>query len=209
MDKYPSFTRIILELKTSNGLSLNDLSQRIGISKMGVLNQIQKLENRGMIERKIIKNKIGRPYFIFNLKEGSKSMLNNSSDAMLEDLLTYISEKGEGDLIESFLKDRYQAIRIEYSKKLYGLDQGKKIEALVKLREEENYFPEHNKLNNQADELLEYNCPIFRISNRFGIACSLETSLFSSVLDMDVKSTHRQVDGSGLCRFLISKRKDL
>ncbi|MCL5989835.1 MAG: winged helix-turn-helix transcriptional regulator, partial [Candidatus Thermoplasmatota archaeon] len=63
MDKYPSYTRIILELKTSNGLSLNDLSQRIGISKMGVLNQIQKLENRGMIERKIIKNKIGRPYF--------------------------------------------------------------------------------------------------------------------------------------------------
>ena len=209
MDKYPSYTRIILELKTSNGLSLNDLSQRIGISKMGILNQIQKLETRGMIERKIIKNKIGRPYFIFNLKEGSKSMLNNSSDAMLEDLLTYISEKGQGDIIESFLKDRYQTIRIEYSKKLYGLDQDKKIEALVKLREDENYFPEHNKLNNQTDELLEYNCPIFRISNRFGIACSLETSLFSSVLDMDVKSTHRQVDGSGLCRFLISKRKDL
>ncbi len=209
MDKYPSYTRIILELKTSNGLSLNDLSQRIGISKMGILNQIQKLETRGMIERKIIKNKIGRPYFIFNLKDGSKSLLNNSSDAMLEDLLAYISEKGHGDIIESFLKDRYQSIRIEYSKKLYALDQDKKIEALVKLREDENYFPEHNKLNNQTDELLEYNCPIFRISNRFGIACSLETSLFSSVLDMDVKSTHRQVDGSGLCRFLISKRKDL
>ncbi|MCL4421470.1 MAG: transcriptional regulator [Candidatus Thermoplasmatota archaeon] len=209
MDKYPSYTRIILELKTSNGLSLNDLSQRIGISKMGILNQIQKLETRGMIERKIIKNKIGRPYFIFNLKDGSKSLLNNSSDAMLEDLLAYISEKGHGDIIESFLKDRYQTIRIEYSKKLYALDQDKKIEALVKLREDENYFPEHNKLNNQTDELLEYNCPIFRISNRFGIACSLETSLFSSVLDMDVKSTHRQVDGSGLCRFLISKRKDL
>jgi predicted ArsR family transcriptional regulator len=176
---------------------------------MGILNQIQKLETRGMIERKIIKNKIGRPYFIFNLKDGSKSLLNNSSDAMLEDLLAYISEKGHGDIIESFLKDRYQSIRIEYSKKLYALDQDKKIEALVKLREDENYFPEHNKLNNQTDELLEYNCPIFRISNRFGIACSLETSLFSSVLDMDVKSTHRQVDGSGLCRFLISKRKDL
>ncbi len=209
MDKYPSYTRIILELKTSNGLSLNDLSQRIGISKMGILNQIQKLETRGMIERKIIKNKIGRPYFIFNLKDGSKSLLNNSSDAMLEDLLAYISEKGHGDIIESFLKDRYQTIRIEYSKKLYALDQDKKIEALVKLREDENYFPEHNKLNNQTDELLEYNCPIFRISNRFGIACSLETSLFSSVLDMDVKSTHRQVDGSGLCRFLISKRNNL
>jgi len=207
MDRYPSAMRIILELKSSKGLSLAELSERVGISKMGVLNQIQKLEAQGIIERKIVKSKIGRPYFVFLLKEDSKSAIWNSSDLMLEAFMNYLIDNNKGKFVEDFLKKRYEETRVSYLRKLAGMDGGKKLEALVRLRDEENYFPVMNKLNSDVTELLEYNCPIYKIANKFGIACSLETSLFSSVLDMDVTSTHRQVDGTGLCRFLITKRK--
>lgn len=206
MDRYPSATRIILELKSSKGLCLADLSERIGISKMGVLNQIQKLEGMGIIERNLVKSKIGRPHFIFLVKESSKGIIRNSSDLMLDELMNYLIENERGELVENFLRKRYEEVRISYMKKLSGMDPRKRLEALVKLRDDENYFPELNRINNDVSELLEYNCPIYRISNKFGLACSLETSLFSSVLGMDVKATHRQIDGSGLCRFLISKK---
>ena len=79
---------------------------------------------------------------------------------------------------------------------------------MARIREEEDYYPELKETGKGNYELLEYNCPIFQVARKFGVACSLESQLFSSVLQMDVDTTHRQVNGSDVCRFLIRQRLD-
>ena len=79
--------------------------------------------------------------------------------------------------------------------------------ALAVLRRSADYYPEVKK-SQENFELTEYNCPILSISKNFGIACSLETQMFSQVLDANVKSTHRQVNGYSACRFLISRKSE-
>lgn len=207
MEKYPSETRIILALKDGKPLTLGELSQKIGISRMGVLNHIQKLEEKGMLERRLVKAKVGRPHYVFKLRGSSKENVASSDAWVLDGLLEYLDRTGNGKLAENFLKDRYSKIRDEYSDRISRVQEDRKVEELTRIREEENYYPELKSSGNGSYELYEYNCPIFKISNRFGIACSLETSLFSSVLGAEVTSTHRQVNGSDVCRFLI-KRKE-
>lgn len=207
MDRYPSETRIILSLKKEGPLSLNELSERIGISKMAVLNHIQKLESKGMVERSMVKSKVGRPYFVFSTAQESKENMASSDESMLEDFLNYLERTDNQKIATEFLKDRYGQIRIDYENILSKVGPEKKVEALARLRDQENYFPELKSTGKGSYELLEFNCPVFRISKKFGIACSLETQLFSSVLDMDVSSTHRQVDGGDVCKFLIRKKE--
>ena len=206
MASYPSETRIILTLKSFGSMNLKDLAEKIQISKMAVLNHIKKLESQGIVARSLVKASVGRPYYTFHLIDASKEKMASSSEWILDGFLDYLEKTGNGKIAKDFLNDRYRQIRIEYEKRLGNLAGNQKMEALAKIREEEDYFPELKKEGKDGFELLEYNCPIFKISKRFGIACTLETRLFSSVLDMDVNSTHRQVDGSEVCRFLIRKR---
>ncbi len=205
MNKYPSETQIVLALKREGLLSLIELSERVGISKMADLNHIQKLEAQGMVERRLVKTKVGRPYYKFGVTDNSKISLAPSDISMLNEFVEYMDENGHTKIVENFLRERYGQVRIDYEKKLSRVDPEKRVEALARLREEENYFPELKKGGKDNYELLEYNCPIFSISKKFGVACSLETQLFSSVLGREVTSTHRQVNGSDVCKFLIKK----
>ena len=208
MDKYPSETRIMLALKKNGKMSLKDLSDEIGISKMAVLNHLQKLEGKEMVERYLVKSTVGRPYFVFRTTESSRDKIDDSQGEMLDELLEFLENSGNKELVDTFLKERYGSVRVDYEKRLSRVPLDQKVQELARIREEENYYPELKATGKESYELLEYNCPIFKISKRFGIACSLESQLFSSVLQMDVNTTHRQVNGSDVCRFLIRKKSD-
>lgn len=208
MDRYPSETSIMLALKKNGKMSLKELSHEIGISKMAILNHIQKMENKDLVERFLVKSSVGRPYFVFRTTQNSKEAIDNSAREMLQEILDFLEKTGNRELVDKFLTERYSKVRLEYDKQLSGISGEGKVRELARIREEENYYPELKETGKESFELLEYNCPIFQISRKFGIACSLESQLFSSVLQMDVDTTHRQVNGSDVCRFLIKKRSD-
>lgn len=203
---YPAETEIILLLK-KEPMTLDDLSKKLSISKMAVLNHINKLESEKIIKRDIIKKDVGRPVYKFSLTESSKDKIYNSYGKILDDFIDYLYSTKNNKIVEEFLRNRYSDIENKYNKNMIGSENEKRIDILFKLRENEGYYPEINKIGDDKYELLEYNCPIFKVANKFGIACSMETKLFSNVLGMDVKSTHRQVNGYDVCRFIINKNK--
>jgi predicted ArsR family transcriptional regulator len=208
MDKYPSETRIMLALKKNGKMSLVELSEEIGISKMAILNHLQKMESKGLVERYLVKSSVGRPHYVFKTTDNSRLGMDSSNNEMLENLLDFLEKTGNNDLVTKFLSERYSSVRLDYEKQLSKFNDREKVQELSRIREKENYYPELKETGKDGFELLEYNCPIFEISRKFGVACSLETQLFASVLQMDVNSTHRQVNGSDVCRFLIKKKSE-
>ncbi|WP_297217560.1 metalloregulator ArsR/SmtB family transcription factor [Thermoplasma sp.] len=209
VDGYPTESRIIIALKKHDGLSLQDLSNQLGLSKMAILKHIQVLENRHIVERRIMKGEIGRPFYRFYLLMKSSSAFGSAGDRILNELIEFLAETGHRDLVIRFLENRYDDIKRSYIRTLGNMKEDSRVEGLAKLRYEENYVPELKKTGNSKYELSEYNCPIFTIAQRFGEACSLECNLFESVLGMKVVSTHTQVNGHGACRFIISKEKSV
>ncbi len=203
--EYPTQTRIIMYLKSSGKASLEQLSQELDISKMAVLKHLRRLEERGLVERRAVKTKVGRPYYAFSYTDAAKADLQTSDGIMLNALLDHLKNSGNEELVEDFLRKRYESYRMRYETELFPVDGDGKIKKLLNLREKEDYMPELHKLSQTKYELLERNCPIFKIAAKYPVACSLEENLFSNVLEMDVESSHRQVDGSGICRFLIRK----
>jgi len=72
----------------------------------------------------------------------------------------------------------------------------------------ENYFPELRKIGRGKYELLEFDCPILKISRHFGIACEIERELFENVLGTKVQSGDTQRDGKGVYKFQIEYTSD-
>jgi predicted ArsR family transcriptional regulator len=77
---------------------------------------------------------------------------------------------------------------------------------LATLRKVDNYFPEIRKIDDSTSELLELNCPILKIAMKNGKACSLESHMFGALLDADVDSVHKKINGNGACKFIIRKK---
>ncbi len=208
MSEYPTTIKLILILKENGKLNLEEIANKLSISKMAALNHLKTLEEQGIISRKIIKKSVGRPSYLFFLNEKANSKLGSSSEEMLSDFMKYMKKTGNEKMVEDFLNDRYKKILYEYREEMATLDFNERLKKLTLLRQRENYYPELKRAQENY-EIVEFNCPILSISSNFGIACSLETNMFSNVLDADVKSTHRQINGNNVCRFLIKKKNDM
>lgn len=198
---------ILLYLKKHGQTDLKTLHEALEISKMGVLKHITALEELGYVERETQKAPKGRPKVLFKLSESTRdNVFPNSYSDLTEYFLKYIEENYGIQAVEKALKDRNIEAGHRYEKELKGKTLSERVVNLRTLRDKEGYMAEQKKVSDESYELLEYNCPIFRIAEEYGFTCNLEREMFEELLHADVESTHRVVDGQNVCRFLISKK---
>ena len=198
---------IQLILQREPDLTIQEIADRLGISKMAVFKHIEFLENAGVLERKVEKGRVGRPFYRFRLSEANNSQLVNSDSFMLQALLDFLSDNGNEEILNSFLRDRQIKTIGRYMAFLRNSSGNDRLLKLASLRKSDNYFPELRQVDDSTSELLELNCPILKVAMRNGYACSLENEMFSRVLDADVESMHKKINGMGACKFIIRARK--
>jgi predicted ArsR family transcriptional regulator len=198
---------IQLILQREPDLTIQEIADRLGISKMAVFKHIEFLENAGVLERKVEKGRVGRPFYRFRLSEANNSQLVNSDSFMLQALLDFLSDNGNEEILNSFLRDRQIKTIGRYMEFLRNSSGNDRLLKLASLRKSDNYFPELRQVDDSTSELLELNCPILKVAMRNGYACSLENEMFSRVLDADVESMHKKINGMGACKFIIRARK--
>ena len=198
---------IQLILQREPDLTIQEIADRLGISKMAVFKHIEFLENAGVLERKVEKGRVGRPFYSFRLSEANNSQLVNSDSFMLQALLDFLSDNGNEEILNSFLRDRQIKTIGRYMEFLRNSSGNDRLLKLASLRKSDNYFPELRQVDDSTSELLELNCPILKVAMRNGYACSLENEMFSRVLDADVESMHKKINGMGACKFIIRARK--
>jgi predicted ArsR family transcriptional regulator len=198
--------KVILEIKRRQSITLEDAANILGMSKMGAYKHLLKLERRGLVARRIVKKNVGRPIHAFHLTDKGRQYFGSADSIILVNLLEFLKDRGEGELIKMFLRERYARLMEQYHETLSTREFEDKVTLLSELRTQEGYMAELKKTG-KGFELVEYNCPILKVASFFGEACNLEAHLFSSLLEAEVNNTHRQVDGCDMCRFVIKPRQ--
>jgi predicted ArsR family transcriptional regulator len=87
-----------------------------------------------------------------------------------------------------------------------GKDLRGRVEELVRIRDAGGYMADLGTARKDTFEMLEHNCPIYAVAQKYGEACAVEQDLFRKLLKADVDASHRVVAGDPVCRFLIRKR---
>ncbi|MFQ5553388.1 MAG: helix-turn-helix transcriptional regulator [Thermoplasmata archaeon] len=210
-DVLPTFSstkrEILLSLKRDGETDLGRLAGELSLTKMAVYRHVKDLEQRGLIERFDIRSGVGRPKLGLRLAPEASSLFPRAYSAVTVNALEFIEEELGREAVERALRRRQNAVLGDYEAKVGTGSLKERVAALARLRDEEGYMAESRGTPGRGYELLEFNCPILAVADRYGEACTVERELFQRVLDADVETTHRVVAGNQVCRFLIRPRK--
>jgi predicted ArsR family transcriptional regulator len=199
---------ILVMLKRDGQCDMQQVAKRLGISRMAVQKHAKDLESRGLIERVPVRGGPGRPRLAMRLAPKASNLFPKAYAEVSCSALAFIEEKMGRKGVEEALRRRQTTVMPGYKQHVQADSLEGRVKQLTELRDEEGYMAESREAKKGAFEIIEYNCPIRDIAERYWEACTVENEMFRRVLKADVETTHRVVAGAHACQFLIKPRKE-
>ena len=194
---------ILVFLKGRPDASLEEIARAMGISKVAALGHLQKLEAERLVQRAYRAQGVGRPRVIFRLTPESVTLFPQGYAEMSRAALEFIERKMGPGAVGELLAQRAHEVADRNRARLASGTLKERVAELARIRTEGGYMAEVAGSRRGSVELLEHNCPILALAERFPVACETERRMFESVLHADVEASHRVVAGDPVCRFLI------
>jgi DeoR family suf operon transcriptional repressor len=188
--------------------SLSKLSEVLGVSKMAVLKHASKLEDAGLVQRRALhKGGLGRPEHLYKLTPEGLELFPKAFSEIALCAFSFIEQMHGREEVTQMLRKRQKELFEKYNEKIEGATLPDKVNILARLRDKDGYMAESRSLGKSSFEILEHNCPIAALAEKYGETCSTEKELFELLLQTKVVVSHRVVSGDPVCRFLVRKNK--
>ena len=193
---------ILREIKRSQGLSVTELCQRVGLSYMGIKQHCIGLEREGYVDTWRRPKGMGRPEKAYRLTEGAKEFFPSRYPQFSLQILDSVKEIYGSLAPEKILHNIYKAETARYEIKLQKLDGEARFRGLAQLREEDGYMAEYSFDNSaRLHRITEFNSAIQDCLESFPVIHDYERQLFEKVLRTKVRREEERVGGLYRCTF--------
>lgn len=205
LDENSTRKQIILLLKKTGGMSIDELSKIIDITPMGIRQHLLALEKKGIVTYFSRKRGIGRPGFVYTLTDAADNLFPKSYENFALGILRDI-KKHEGqekiDKIFTWRRERLLKLKREALSNKDSLEEV--LNVLKQQLESEGYIVEIAK-NSKNYHLTQYHCPIHKISSEFKEACRHELQLYRDLINKDVTREQAISEKAPACHYLIPR----
>ncbi|MCY7859347.1 transcriptional regulator [Bacillus sonorensis] len=205
MDSRLSTKDKILELlKKEKQLTVNQLSNYLGITETAVRKHLNVLERDSLLTISEVRQPMGRPLLVYSLSPKAEELFPKNYEHMAVEFLHDLKELHGEDIIDYLLEKRSERQKNSYLPNMRGKTASEKIEELTTIQNGKGYMADVTKIDDETYEIVEHNCPIFAVAKEFKKACACETEMFKKVLGTEqVKRLTCRADDGDHCRFLV------
>ena len=192
--------RIIETLKKTQGLSVNELGERLNLSYMGVKQHCDELERNGYVDTWRRPKPVGRPEMVYRLTPKAQVFFPKATNATTIEVLHAANRLYGHAAGEKLLYSVFALKTEEYMRKLRGNTVLELAEMLVKIRDQEGYMSELSR--DEPIAIVEYHSPIFDLLDAFPLVRRLEREMMERVLGVRIEREEEMASGLYRCRFL-------
>jgi predicted ArsR family transcriptional regulator len=193
--------RIIHALKKTQGLSVNELGERLKLSYMGVKQHCEELERQGYVDTWRRPKAVGRPEMIYRLTPKAQTFFPRASNAVTIDLLHAANRLYGHAAAEKLLYSVFAVKTEEYMRKLHGKTVLELAEMMAKIRDQEGYLSEVATCDRIA--IIEYHSPIMDLLEAFPLVKRLEREMLERVLGVRIAREEKIASGLYQCSFVL------
>ena len=193
---------ILTEIKRSQGLSVSELCDRVGLSYMGVKQHCIALEREGYLDTWRRPKGMGRPEKAYRLTQTAQEFFPSEYSNFTTEILDSVQEVYGPSAADKILFNIYKNETDKLRAKINGYNLEEKMRQLAALRDARGYMSEYYyNRESGRHEIVEYNSPILLCLDRFPILRDLEKQLFENTLGIGVNRNEERVSGLYKCIF--------
>jgi len=193
---------ILRHLRERGQASAQELGKALGMSPVSIHYHLNVLQREGLVEPQPVRRSIGRPHYVYSLRESARELFPQSyhrlADRLLGDLKARLSEQDISDLFARIAEE----ITAEHAVALEGKTLNQKLDALVELLGEEGFLARVDRAGGQL-RLTQYGCPYYYVVERHPEVCELDLNLIRAALRTPVERQGCVLNGDDVCTFVV------
>ena len=193
---------IINSLKRTQGMSVNQLVEKMGMSYMGIKQHCITLHRDGYLDTWRRPQRMGRPEMVYRLTRRTHDLFQAESHQFTLDLLKAAEEIYGPNAPEKLLYNAFKKKTAALRAKAKGDTVADRAKWLAHMRDGEGYMAEF--FNNNKDGgpyILECHSPILNVLERYSIVGRFEQDMFEAVLGTPVRREVIRNSGLYECAF--------
>ncbi len=200
---------ILTALRQGGPASPDQLAERLGASRTGVLQQLRALGAANLVDRQTVRHGVGRPRHLYDITPDAQDLFPTNYEGLAAGLLSALAAVGGESLIEEVFQARRRQlsdrIRARFATRLEAdAPLSERVRELAVLQDEQGYLCRADVADDGVIRLREHNCAIYHVAMGLSAACDAELQLFREVLDADVVRETHIAAGDRFCSYRIS-----
>lgn len=174
---------VLEQVKRKGPVTAETLATKLGVTGMAIRQNLEHLEQAGLVEHQISPGRRGRPSKLWRATRKAEGHFANSHAALAVDLISQVRKVFGNEGL-----DRLIALRTAEQERTYlpqiarGKSLRSRLERLARVRSQEGYMAEVSRESPDSWLLLEHHCPICSAARTCSGICQEELYLFRRVL---------------------------
>ncbi len=192
----------IIDLLKSNGaMSVEELAQELGVSKVNVRRHLSVLESDGLIAYEVERHERGRPRYRYFLTEKACCLFPQMYDEFAHQVLVQLQRAFGDEGLQRVLAGRTDEMIAQLKREFAGLEFDERVRRLAKVMSAKGYLAETRRLKDGTYRLRLRNCPTERVAHSHPQICQEELRIYEEALDCRVTRDCHIVAGAQMCEY--------
>ena len=194
---------VVMELKGQGSLTAKDISARLGLSMNAVRHHMKELEAAGLVFHAREHRGVGAPAFVYKLTAAGAALFPQRYEDAVSRLLDHVvAREGRAAAVE-VLEAKYRDLASTLAPILEAATPAERLEIVTRALAAEGYMPEFRPNGPDGHHLVEHNCPIPHVAERFPEVCEAEARFLAEVLVADITRGLHIASGCGTCEYQV------
>jgi DeoR family transcriptional regulator, suf operon transcriptional repressor len=193
---------ILVELKRARGSAAKDLASKLNVSLNAVRHHLKELETQALVEYDRRHQGVGAPAFVYRLTPAAEALFPRRYEATLNELLDHVVEREGRAGAVSVLEARYATLTRQLQGELAGVPPAERLAAVARLLTEDGYMAEASATTSNGI-LVEHNCAVQAVAERFPEICAAEARFLAAVLGAEVDRQEHILSGCSACEYRV------
>ncbi len=192
-------------LENRDGLTADDLAEKLSITRSAVHQHIVSLERDGLVARNALARKKGRPSHVFSISEDGIHEFPKRYDWFSALLLGVLSERLSDDDLRGELDALGKKIGGELRLQLAGPYSDVSAADLASAMSDLGYAARAAHTEDGVEEIQAFNCVYHHLAAEHPEVCEFDLALIEAATGQRPEHTECVVRGGGSCRFRLAK----
>jgi len=192
---------VLVGLKKGQPLTAKELAEQFGVTPNALRRHLKELEAEGLVRYRREVRGVGGPVFAYTLTEHGERLFPRSYDTVLGEALEMVREQfGTAGVVELFRR-RWEEIAERHKPELASLPLHERATRLAQLLTSLGYMAEAT--SGVPATLVEHNCTIRAVVDRFPEVCAAEQRFIQEVLGVEVTRQAHMAKGANCCEYCL------